>query len=159
MRRGRALVLAALVLAVAACGSVERPVPQSPPAGQVALDYRGVQVFVPKDWPRNRLRCGTPAEDTVVVDPGPQPMCLIRPTPVVSYAWLRNPEDPDTDPDAVLATHPVSLQGHPARRGEDQLSDGRTRIVVVVTDRKVVVVAVSKDPALASRIADSVRVM
>lgn len=156
MRYARALLVVALALTATACGSVGRPGPSSPPPGEVAVDYQGVQVFVPKDWPRNRLRCGTPAEDTVVVNPGPQPLCLIRPPAPVSYAWLRSSGDLTVDPEAAVATRAISLQGHAAKRGEDQLEDGRTRIVIVVTDRRIVVVAVSKDPALARQIADSV---
>jgi hypothetical protein len=144
--------LIAVALLAAACGSVA----SSPPAGETAVSYEGVQVFVPAGWPRNQIRCGTPVRDTVVVDPGPIDDCMLTPAPLVSYAWLRAAADVSTDPDAQMATLPVSIgQNTAARRGEDRLSDGRTRVVLVVPSRKVVVMAVSADAALARRIVDS----
>jgi hypothetical protein len=149
------LVAVALLSAAAACGSVA----PSPPSGQTAVSSSGVQVFVPASWPRNQLRCGTPVRDTVVVDPGPVEDCLLTPAPPVSYAELRPVYSVAADPDAQLATRPVSIgSGIPARRGEDRMGDGRTRVVLVVPSRKVVVLAVSSDPALARRIVDSTAV-
>jgi hypothetical protein len=156
LHRATPLVAAALLSAAAACGSVANPAP----SGQMAVAYGGVQVFVPASWPRNQIRCGTPTRDTVVVDPGPIEDCLLTPAPPVSYASLRLAEDPTTDPDVQLASQPVSIgAGTAARRGEDRLGDGRTRVVLFVPTRKVVVMAVSADPALARRIVDSTAVI
>lgn len=140
----------------------------SPPSGLTAVNHGGVQIFVPGNWPRNSLRCGTPMEDTVVVDPGPIQACLVVNPPLVSYAWIRTSEDLNVDPAAAIATVPVSINGHAARRGEDQLPDGRTRVVLVVPrptstgsrrSRGVLVVAVSKDLALAHQIVSSAYVV
>jgi len=149
-----------LLLLLTACGSVAgRATPPSPqasaPPGMAAVAHGGVRVFVPAGWPRNALRCGVPIRDTAVVDPGPVEACLLTPAPPVSYAWLRSSDDIAVDPDAAVAKQAVSLPGHTARQGEDRLPDGRTRVVLVVVDLKVVVVAVSSDPALARAIVAS----
>lgn len=100
-------------------------------------------------------------EDTVVVDPGPIPACLVLNPPPVSYAWIRASEDLGVDPDAVIATQAIVLNRHAARRGDDRLPDGRTRVVIVVPGQRadgaqrsagMVVVAVSRDAALARQI-------
>ena len=142
-------------IAVACAGVGQHTRRPSPEPGMVRATLDGVEVFVPQDWPRNALECGTPVRDTVVIKPGPAPACLLRNPPVVSYVWLKHPERPGVDPDETLAKNHVNLDGHDARRSQDQLSDGRTRVVLVVPDRGVVVVAVSTDPGLAQRIVDS----
>jgi hypothetical protein len=98
-------------------------------------------------------------EDTVVVDPGLIAACLVSNPPLVSYVWLRTSEDLSVDPDAALATQPVTINGTFARRGQDQLRDRRTRVVLVVPSRKVVVIVVSNDPGLVRQIIDSAAVV
>jgi len=97
-------------------------------------------------------------EDTVVVDPGPMPACLVLNPPLVSYAWLRTSEDLRVDPEAAIARRSITVDGRAARCGQDHLPDGRTRVVLVVPDRKVVVIAVSNSPDLAREIIDSASV-
>ncbi len=104
------------------------------------VTYQGVSVFAPANWGHNGLRCGTPVENTVVVNPGPIPVCMILSAPRVSYVWLRPSEDLRVDPEAAVARQPAGVSGQAARRGEDRLPDGRTRVVLVIPDRKVVVV-------------------
>ena len=159
MTPGRMLVLA--IALVAGCGAPSHALPAvpSPPPRLAAVSQDGVRVLVPGDWPRNRLRCGTPVADTVVVDPGPIPACMVTNPPLVSYAWLRTSGDLRIDREATLATQPVTVSGHGARRGRDRLPDGRTRVVLVVVDRQVVVVAVSSRPDLALQIIDSASVV
>jgi hypothetical protein len=42
-------------------------------------------IAVPKPWATNQLRCGTPQKDTVIIDAGPQNLCLVdRPKGVES---------------------------------------------------------------------------
>jgi hypothetical protein len=121
-----------------------------------AVTYQGVGIFAPASWGRNQLSCGTPIRDTVVVNPGPSPLCLLLPVPRVSYVWLRSCSgDCGADPEAAVARQVLRVSGQSARRGEDQLSDGRDRVVLVLTGRRVVVVAVSPDPSVARTIIDS----
>jgi hypothetical protein len=75
--------------------------------------------------------------------------------PPVSWVWLRGSADLTVDPDARIATVPRSLAGRAARTGEEGLADGRSRVVLVVPDRRELVVAVSSDPCLARSIVDS----
>jgi hypothetical protein len=144
----------AVLLALAACGSPGAGA-QPPPPGTTAVAYGGVRVFAPSGWARNALRCGVPVRDSVVVDPGAIESCLLTPAPRVSYVWLRSSDDLTTDPEAAVARRPRSLSGHAARIGEDGLADGRTRVVLVVPDLRVVVVAVSADPTVARNIVES----
>ena len=148
----------AVVGAESACGSLAsrlRP-PPSPPPGYTAVQYDKAQIFVPSDWPRNQLRCGTPIQNTVVVDPGPVDACLLGNPPLVSYVWIGIVNNVEADPEASVATQALTINGHAARRGVDRLHDGRTRVVLVVLDRKLVVPAVSMDPKVARQIIDSV---
>ena len=158
------LVLAVAIVTGCGGGPGRLNAVPSPPPGLKAVNHGGVQIFVPSKWPRNSLRCGTPMEATVVVDPGPIPTCLVLNPPLVSYAWIRTSEDLNVDPAAAMATEPVSITGHAARRGEDQLPDGRTRVVLVVPSqtlagsrrsRGVLVVAVSRYVSLVHQIIDS----
>ncbi len=61
------------------------PVP-APPDGMRWVAKGGLMVAVPADWSTNVLQCArTPLEDTVIVDPGPRPMCQApRPEGVAS---------------------------------------------------------------------------
>jgi hypothetical protein len=81
--------------------------------------------------------------------------CMLLRRPPVSDVWLRGSADLTADPDARIATVPRSLAGQAARTGEDRLADGRTRVVLVVPDRRELVVAVSSVPRLARSIVDS----
>jgi hypothetical protein len=138
-------VAMAILVLVAACA----------PPGITSVTYQGVTVFVPSSWGHNNLHCGTPVRDTVVVNPGPQPLCMVYPPPRVSYVRLRSCTDCGVDPEAAVARQAVRVSGRAARRGEDRLPDGRTRVVLVYPDRSVVVVAVSVDPGVARSIVDS----
>lgn len=153
MRRAIVVAAGATLLLAAGCSST----PLRPPAGTTTVTYQGVSISAPAGWGRNQLRCGAPTRDTVVVNAGPQPLCKIDPEPRVSYVWLRSCEDCRADPTAAVARQSVRVSGHAARRGEDLLDDGRTRVVLLIADRNVVVVAVSSDPGVARGIIDSAR--
>jgi len=129
-----------------------------PPAARAAVDYNGIRVIVPAGWSRNAEKCGTPIEDTVIVDHALEPVeaCAVVPRPV-SYVWLYSNNNLASDHVALVAMHPGNLQGHAVRRGEDRLPDGRTRTVIVVPEQRFVLVAVSKDQGLARGIAASLR--
>jgi len=124
------------------------------PPGMTAVTYEGVTVVAPASWGRNQLHCGVPVKDTIVVNPGPvQELCLLYPPPRVNYVWLSSCTDCRSD--SALARQAVRVSGRDARRGENRLPDGRTAVVLVVPDRKVVVVAVSLNPSVARGIIDS----
>ncbi|GAB3946605.1 hypothetical protein GCM10029976_074420 [Kribbella albertanoniae] len=46
------------------------------PEGLRLVGVGHTAIAVPKDWPPNQLKCGSPSKDTVIVDPGPQPACF-----------------------------------------------------------------------------------
>ncbi|SNT55667.1 hypothetical protein SAMN05421812_109256 [Asanoa hainanensis] len=121
------------------------------------LSKDGVSVVVPAAWPKNRLECGTPVADTYVLDPGAVPTCALSPEPKVSYVALRDSELA-ADPANAAATTPGEVGGVPVRTGEGVLPDGRTRWLLVVPSRDIVVEVVSADPALVASISESVRV-
>ena len=139
------LVATAALLLMAACA----------PPGMTTVNYQGVTVSAPASWGRNQLWCGTPVKDTVVVNPGPQLLCLISQPQRVSYVWLRSCTDCSADPEAAVARQAVRVSGRAARRGEDRLPEGRTRVVLVIPDHSVVVTAVSPTPRVARDIVDS----
>ncbi|WBB51175.1 hypothetical protein O3597_12195 [Verrucosispora sp. WMMA2044] len=82
---------------------------------------------------------------------------MTLPRPRVDYAEIKR-ANLDLDPVAQLATEASEAFGHPVLRGGDVLPDGRTRQVVVVPDRQVLLVAVSSNPAVAEAIVRSLRV-
>jgi hypothetical protein len=47
-----------------------------PPAGFRWVGIGQAAIAVPEDWPDNATRCGTPAQDTVVIDQGVVPLCM-----------------------------------------------------------------------------------
>lgn len=115
-RRGRMAVLgAAAAVAVIAAGGVawqqvDDPAPQPPAASDPPADpdappegYRYVGIgtaviAVPEDWGTNDTKCGTPQEDTVLIDEGAICMALFpRPAKVesVQISWSPMPEHSD----------------------------------------------------------------
>ncbi|GIJ30987.1 hypothetical protein [Micromonospora sediminimaris] len=125
------------------------------PQQEVASE--GVRISVPAEWPRNALKCGTPMRDTYIVDLDVIAGCAVLPQPRVDYAEIKR-ANLDLDPVAQLATEAGEAFGHPVLGGGDVLPDGRTRQVVVVPDRQVLLVAVSSNPAVAEAIVRSLRV-
>ena len=129
------------------------------PAGPTKpVSFHGVEVLVPRSWPLNAVRCGTPVRDTVVVGLGAVAACMILPQPVVSVVELKPVRDAEVSKQAAVADRAVRVDGHGGRRGEDRLQDGRTRVVLLLPDLDAAVVAESKDPALARSVVASARV-
>lgn len=101
-RRGRLAVLAAAAaVAVISAGAVAwqtidtdpaTPVatdppadPDAPPAGHRYVGIGSAVIAVPEDWGTNETECGTPVEDTVMIDVGMTCLALIpRPADVES---------------------------------------------------------------------------
>ncbi|MCZ7422618.1 hypothetical protein O7605_24255 [Verrucosispora sp. WMMA2121] len=158
-RKGlRMAVAAAAIGAVLALGTVvTAAVRDLGPTPQQEVASEGVRISVPAEWPRNATRCGTPMRDTYIVDVDLIAGCAVLPIPRVDYAEIKR-ANLDLDPVAQLATGASEAFGHSVLRGGDVLPDGRTRQVVVVPDRDVVLVAVSSNPAVAEAIARSLRV-
>ncbi|GIJ10456.1 hypothetical protein ACFFMR_22610 [Micromonospora andamanensis] len=127
------------------------------PSGVQEVASEGVRISVPAAWSRNAIECGTPVRDTYVVDVQAVAGCALTPAPRVDYAEIRLSADLALDPAATIATEERQIAGRNAHRGGDVLPDGRARRVVVV-ERRVVVIAVSEDPAVADAIADSVKI-
>lgn len=119
------------------------------------VSFHGVQVLVPASWPLNATKCGTPIRDTVIVGQGVVPLCLLTPTPTVSVVELVPLAQAQAGGQAAVASRAIRLAGHPVRRGEDRLADDRARVVLVIPDLEVAVIATSRDAALARRIVAS----
>ncbi|WBB47823.1 hypothetical protein O3597_22285 [Verrucosispora sp. WMMA2044] len=129
----------------------------SQPSGVQEVASEGVRIEVPAGWSRNAIGCGTPVRDTYVVDVEAVAGCALTPTPRVDYAEIRLSADLALDSAAAIATEERQTAGHVVHRGADVLPDGRARRVVVV-DRRVVVIAVAEDPAVADAIAESLKI-
>ncbi|MEV2237266.1 hypothetical protein [Micromonospora sp. NPDC049891] len=158
-RRGARVAVAALAIgAVLTLATVvTAAVRDRGPTRQQEVVSTGVRISVPAGWPRNATKCGTPMRDTYIVDVDLIAGCAVVPPPRVDYAEIRR-ANLELDPVAQLATEAGEASGHPVLRGGDVLPDGRTRQVVVVPDQRVVLIAVSGDPALAEAITRSLRV-
>jgi hypothetical protein len=120
-----------------------KPVTAPPiPAGTQLVSYHGVQVFVPSSWKLEDTRCGTPMHDTAIVEDGsPILLCLVAAAPrgltVVRVTALNTPSGRDR---TAVATHPVTVDGHPARQGYGTPPGTPTPLsVLFLPDRGVVV--------------------
>lgn len=86
--------------------------------------FHGVGITVPRAWPKNALRCGTPTADTVVY-PGPVATCAFgRPRDVTAVELLPTRHGHD-----VLASEPgefanILIDGVPARERNGHPSTG-----------------------------------
>ena len=132
--------------------------PAVPPGTQV-VSYRGIEVFVPREWRIDATRCGTPVEDTVVLPGGVIATCglLSRPRDV-TVVYLDPADDAVGRRLAASATTPAVVSGRPALRGRGTPPVGQQveREVLVVDG--VVVSVQSPDTAAARRILDHVMV-
>nr|WP_238351491.1 PASTA domain-containing protein [Kribbella shirazensis] len=57
------------------------PPAASAPTAPAATRLVGIghaAIAVPEQWARNQLGCGTPQKDTVIIDAGPQDLCLVN---------------------------------------------------------------------------------
>lgn len=100
-RRRRAAALSAVGIAAAAVAvggtmllaggpSSTNPAPPAAstppvPAATRLVGIGHAAIAVPQQWAKNQLHCGTPLKDTVIIDAGPQNLCLVdRPKGVES---------------------------------------------------------------------------
>lgn len=129
------------------------PVP-APPEGTRWVGKAGVMVAVPADWSTNALRCArTPVEDSVIIDPGPRPMCQAPRPDGVSSVELRKDRAP-------LGGAAEDL-GDGIRRAEAECqgSAGVCTTVVRAEDAGVSVYVASTDAELVEQITASARRM
>ncbi|MCA1712440.1 MAG: hypothetical protein LC789_12690 [Actinobacteria bacterium] len=111
--------------------------------------FRGLAIDVPRAWPDDRARCGTPVEDTVLHGDGGFTSCAVRPAPAVSYVEFRAP---------FVNGQPCTPAGQgPITRCATQDSVGRTVIVMRLAANEAEAVVVSPDQALAERLAGTAR--
>lgn len=87
-RRAAALSAVGMAAAVVAVGGtmvlVGGPNPAPPvastppvPAATRLVGIGHAAIAVPTQWAANQLGCGTPLKDTVIIDAGPQNLCLV----------------------------------------------------------------------------------
>lgn len=119
---GTAVAVAAVIGGSTLLGPGAKPIDQPPvaapppaaapvPAGMRLVGVGNAAVAVPKTWGTNKLRCGTPEVDTVVVDVGAQPMCAIARRPGVESIDLG--AEPRFD---FKATETIEIDGVAAQR-------------------------------------------
>ncbi|CAI9412184.1 PASTA domain-containing protein [Nocardioides sp. T2.26MG-1] len=113
--------------------------PDSPPDGYRYVGAGDVVAAVPESWGTNRTDCGTPVEDTVVIDQGVTCMALVpRPADVDSLTVLTGSAAGDTQD-----WEHVDVAGEPALRSQITDEDGRVIQSVLVSGRNVMFVAES----------------
>ncbi|MFK4086743.1 PASTA domain-containing protein [Kribbella sp. NPDC020789] len=114
---GTALAVAAVIGASTVLTSNDAtPLPQPPvaanpvPDGMRLVGLGHVAIAVPKEWGTNKTKCGTPMMDSVIVDPGAVPYCLVkRPEGVDSVEIGPLPEKP-AKPNAEIDGVPIAKQ-------------------------------------------------
>lgn len=57
---------------------VSSPAATTPPAGMRFVGVGHAAILIPEDWGTNETRCGTPQEDTIVIDDPVTDLCLTR---------------------------------------------------------------------------------
>jgi hypothetical protein len=129
-----------------------QPAPVAP-AGQRAVSWHGVQVFVPVTWKLEDLHCHQAQSDTVV-RPGGRDDCLMPYVPGLTVVEFQ--AGTESVPDA----QPVEVSGHDGSRGTVPLTeeDG-VRAVLVLPDLDVTVSVRSPDEAAAEAILDTAAVV
>lgn len=166
-RRGVALVVAAVAAVVAVAVVVPsllddagdpgpdvaaQPAP-APPAGQRAVSWHGVQVFVPATWKLEDLYCHQPQSDTVV-RPGGRDDCLMPYVPGLTVVEFH------AGTEAVPGAQQVEVSGHPGSRGTVPLTEEQgVRAVLVLPEQEVTVSVRSPDEAAAQAVLDTVAVI
>ncbi|RYP82264.1 hypothetical protein EKO23_22145 [Nocardioides guangzhouensis] len=106
--------------------------PDVAPDGMRLVGVGRAAIAVPDDWGTNRLRCGTPIADTVVLDIGDTPLCrAARPRDVQSVRVLHG-----SRPVGFQADGTVGIDGEPAERSATACVGGVCRATVyVLSDR------------------------
>lgn len=90
---------------------VASPSPAVPSADQRLVGVGRVAIAVPQRWGTNDTQCGTPQRDTVVIDVGAIPMCLIpRPRGVDSIEITEGEPRFDFTADETLTVDGVAAQ-------------------------------------------------
>jgi hypothetical protein len=117
--------------------------PDAPPDGYRYVGIGDVVAAVPQGWGTNKTDCGTPQEDTVVIDQGVTCLALVpRPADVDSLAIQPTFEGLDTAGWAA-----TEVAGERALRSPLSRQDGVVRQTVVVPGADVAFVAESSSPA------------
>ncbi|HEY0951871.1 PASTA domain-containing protein [Nocardioides sp.] len=124
--------------------------PDTPPDGYRYVGIGDVVAAVPQGWGTNKTDCGTPQEDTVVIDQGVTCLALVpRPADVDSLAIQPTFEGLDTSGWTV-----TEVAGQRALRSPLSRQDGVVRQTVVVPGADVAFVAESSSTAGASVVGD-----
>jgi hypothetical protein len=131
-----------------------------PTAGWRTISFHGVDVRIPRAWRIGAIECGTPMEDTAVLDVSSVDLCLKRgPEQPVTVVWVARLGEGLRREAEVLATQSTMLDGTLVRRGSGPLPNGGTdAAVLLVPARDVAITVESPDSALATQILDTVRI-
>lgn len=170
----------AVVLVAGVSVGVARSRTAAPPTAPVAtrtVTYDGVSLDVPAGWSTNGEWCGTPTEDTVLIEDGYVNQCLASPRPVSSVQFSDFPLDGGATPTSMVSTGGwivVELDGHQARRRDSIVRTERPpgiaaaemswpdivyhRTEIVIDDPEVWVTVQAVAPDIVTTIAATVRI-
>lgn len=130
--------------------------PAAVPAGQRAVSWHGVQLFVPQDWKLYDEHCGTAQSNTVRV-PGPTSTCLPPYVPGLTVVDFAGSSDAPADAREVDVSGYAGLRGTAPLTTEDGVNE-----VLVIPDLDVSVSVRSPataDPQEAAAILDTAQVI
>ncbi|MET7277506.1 PASTA domain-containing protein [Kribbella sp. NPDC005582] len=120
---GTALAVAAVIGASTVLTNNDAiPLPQPPvaanpvPEGMRLVGLGHAAIAVPKEWPTNKLKCGTPTAATVIVDPGPQGYCYLKRGSVDSVEIAPMPMNPEKPGSTIEVKPNGTVDGVPAYR-------------------------------------------
>jgi hypothetical protein len=108
------------------------------PAGDRLVDFHGLTIDIPAEWPINATRCGIPTRDTVVF-PGVLDSCLAGAHPGTTSVTFEDGVDTFWLPHAV--NHAVEVGGRPAMRRAGAVARSHVIVIVVPTLSATVVIS------------------
>lgn len=128
----------------AATASAQPTLPP-PPAGQQAVSFHGIQLFVPDDWQvPGGVSCTGGTRPGVSFPGGAVPACGMPPSQVPEVQLARASSDAG-EQYAALATEPALVDGQPVRRGRGSVLPGSPVVEVMYVPQTEAVVVV-KNP-------------
>jgi hypothetical protein len=137
-RRSRAAALSAVGVAAAVMAvggtlllaggpSFTNPAPPAAstppvPAATRLVGIGHAAIAVPEQWATNQLYCGTPQKDTVIIDAGPQPFCLVDRPKGVESVLVRSGKPIDFRADETFQLDGVQAERQRTRCTGDSLN-------------------------------------
>jgi hypothetical protein len=135
----------------------------APPTYAIPPDSRLVGVghaaiAVPKAWPFNKTGCGTPVQDTVIINVSAVPLCLIPRPPGVTAVDIQHRPTRPRYPDFANADA-VELDGSPAWRTTPLLQGGVWTQAMWIPGESALLTATAPAAAITQRLLGTVRLL